>query len=72
MSDIVFLVAYPPSGSGNSMKAQRRKVPTPRAALTVATSRLTRQHVISQKTRLLELPGQESDADKVRRTSEEH
>jgi hypothetical protein len=62
MSDIVFLVAYPPSGSGAD----------PRAALTVATSRLTRQHVISQKTRLLELPGQESDADKARRTSEEH
>jgi hypothetical protein len=54
------------------MKAQRRKVPIPWAALTVATSRLTWQHAISQKTRLLELPGRESDADKVRPASEEH
>jgi hypothetical protein len=71
MSDIVFLVAYPPSGSGNSMKAQRRKVPIPRAALTVATSRLTRNTRLGKKLDCW-LPGQESDGDKVRPTSEEH
>ncbi|HTG93984.1 MAG TPA: hypothetical protein VL866_15430 [Pyrinomonadaceae bacterium] len=52
------------------MKAQRRKVPIPRAALTVATPDLPRNARLA-KTRLLELSGQESDADKVRPTSEE-